>query len=108
MDTIGARVREARQRRGMSRADLARAAGLSGGAVSRIESGERSPGAETLARLARALSVESGQLMGAPALPTVTVAPPVGFGAALPPEVIEAMATVARAMPALPVQGRQR
>ena len=64
MDTIGTRVREARQKRGMSRADLARAAGLSGGAVSRIESGERSPGAETLARLARALGVELDYLMG--------------------------------------------
>jgi transcriptional regulator with XRE-family HTH domain len=105
MDGIGARVREARERRGMSMADLARAAGLSPGAVSRIEHGERSPGAETVSRLARALGVEAGNLMGSGDGGERAAAAP---SSGLQPEVAEAISTVATIMPTLPLQGRQR
>jgi transcriptional regulator with XRE-family HTH domain len=109
---IGTKVREARERRGLSMAEVARASGLSPGAVSRIEHGERSPGAATLARLARVLGVEPGRLIGdggVPAVQGVQIAP--GAPAtmhSLPPEVAEAISTVATIMPTLPLQGRQR
>ena len=91
----------------MSMAEVARASGLSPGAVSRIEHGERSPGAATLARLARVLGVEAGHLISSddggerPATPTTS-------GSSLQPEVAEAISTVATIMPTLPLRGRQR
>jgi transcriptional regulator with XRE-family HTH domain len=105
---IGTKVREARERRGLSMAEVARASGLSPGAVSRIEHGERSPGAATLARLARVLGVEVGHLIGSgdgDGRAVATVAP---AASSLPPEVSEAISTVATIMPTLPLQGRQR
>jgi transcriptional regulator with XRE-family HTH domain len=106
MDSIGARIREARERRGASMADVARAAGLSPGAVPRIEHGQRSPGAATLARLARVLGVEAGQLIGSGDGGARVVSD--ATHSSLPPEVAEAISTVATIMPTLPLQGRQR
>lgn len=91
----------------MSRADLARAAGLSGGAVSRIESGERSPGSDTAARLARALGVDVGSLMDGAAPPAPPTAPAVS-ARGVAPELAEAIATLIAVVPALPRNGQRR
>lgn len=50
-------LREVRRDRGLSQADLARAAGVSTATVSRIEGGSRSPSLNTLTRLCRVLDV---------------------------------------------------
>lgn len=105
MADIGDRIRETRKRRGMSMADLARSAGVSPGAVSRIEGGERSPGSDTAARLARALGVEVGSLMDEEA----PQAPPVGSPArSVAPELAEAIAALIDVVPALPRNGQRR
>lgn len=102
MYELGARVRAARQDKGMSQSDLARATGLSPGAVSRIEAGEREPGSATLGRLAQALGSEVGVLMGQdrPVRPQA-VSEHDG-------EVLEAIQLIAQSMPSLPVAGRRR
>jgi len=51
----GALVREARRRHGVSQATLARRAGTTQRQISRLERGETSPSAKTLARLLAAL-----------------------------------------------------
>jgi len=104
MDTLGARVREARARQGMTMSDLARATSLSPGAVSRIEAGERTPGSATVARLAVALGVEAGHLLtgnGGPA-PVAQPQPKVDG------DVLEAIQMIARTMPSLPPAGQRR
>lgn len=105
-DDVGSRVRAAREARHMSMSDLARAAGLSPGAVSRLERGERAPGAATLAAIAKALGVEPGHLMGSSvALLPHPVPTPVIDGDR---EVIQAIELVARRMPTIPAAGRHR
>lgn len=110
MNELGVRVRAARERKGMTQSDLARATGLSPGAVSRIEGGERVPGSATLGRLAQALSLEVGALLSGEA---VRAAQPVE-AVMLPMvpehdgEVLEAIQLIARDMPGLPLAGRRR
>lgn len=62
--TIGARVRAARDKRGLSLAQLAAAAGLTRDAIHKIEMGTRRPRGETVAALARALAVTADELLG--------------------------------------------
>ena len=59
----GARLREARKRKGWSQRDLANAAGISGGEVSHIETGKRS-GSAPKRLAATALGVSIDWLLG--------------------------------------------
>ena len=62
--TLGERIKEKRERGGMSMGQLARASGVSAAAISRIESGERtSPGIDTLESLASALGISLVELL---------------------------------------------
>jgi len=54
---IGAQLRGVRNARDLSLAEAAKAAGITDGALSRIENGKREPTIETLTGLARALGV---------------------------------------------------
>jgi tetratricopeptide (TPR) repeat protein len=62
MSTIGTRVRELRQRKGLSQQALA-GDGVSAGYVSLIESGKRVPSTATVERLARRLGVQVDELL---------------------------------------------
>ena len=106
---IGTRIREARLRQGLTMADLARSAGLSPGAISRIEAGARVPGGATVARLAGVLGVDSGQLLSGDGSGLRLVGPAhhadmSGADGA----VVQAMQLVAQRMPSLPPNGRAR
>ena len=61
---IGERVIEARTRISINQSELARRAELTPAAVWQIERNERTPNAETLRRLAKALQVTSDWLLG--------------------------------------------
>lgn len=58
------RLRAARDRRGVSQADLAAKSGFEPSAISHFESGRRSPSFENLRRLADALNVSTDYLLG--------------------------------------------
>lgn len=58
--TLGLIVKLARQRVGLTQAELAEAAGIDPGFLSKIENGQRGPSIETLARLALALNRLNG------------------------------------------------
>lgn len=62
--TLGTRIRGARKERGWSQARLGEEVGTDQAAVSRVESGETTPRADTLARYARALEVSADYLLG--------------------------------------------
>jgi transcriptional regulator with XRE-family HTH domain len=61
-ESVGAAIRELRQRDGLTIAVLAEQAGVSRGMLSKIENGQTSAGMETLARIARALGVSMSML----------------------------------------------
>jgi len=63
-DDIGSRLREARQRRDFSAADLAKRSGLVESAISHFECGRREPSADSLRKLARALDITADFLLG--------------------------------------------
>lgn len=63
MSDLAKKVREMRQRRAMSCAELDRAAGLSIGHTARIERGVKGVTSTTLDKLAAALGVSSGWLL---------------------------------------------
>lgn len=63
-ETISRRVRELRLQRGMSVEDLAQAAGVSVSYVYAIEAGTRGSRVEELYRVAKALGVGIGELIG--------------------------------------------
>jgi transcriptional regulator with XRE-family HTH domain len=54
---LGARIRELREARGLTREALAQKIGMSTVYVRKLEAGERTPSLDTLDRLARALGV---------------------------------------------------
>lgn len=60
---FGARIQEARERRGRTQAELAQDLGVKGGTVSRWESGGGPDSIETVWRLARALRVPCAWLL---------------------------------------------
>ena len=61
--TIGLLIARARERKGVSRAELGRRVGLSATRVGIFESGLARPDADTLERLADALGVSSADLL---------------------------------------------
>jgi len=61
---LGPRMRALRRQRGLSQARLAEMAGLSPSAVSQMESGAIMPSLSVLLRLARALGIGAGALLG--------------------------------------------
>lgn len=61
---FSARLRGARETKGMSQADLAEHAGLQPSAISHFEAGRRSPSFENLRTLADALGVTTDFLLG--------------------------------------------
>ena len=60
-DVVGKRIKELREARGWTRVQLGVYAGLSTSTVSFVESGRRTPNAETMIKLAEALGVEPGE-----------------------------------------------
>lgn len=60
---VGRRIREARELRHLSQADLAQALGRTPTSISYWESGQRSPGLEEIVRLAEVLGVEPAELL---------------------------------------------
>jgi len=61
-EQVGLKIKELRERRGMTQSSLAEAAELTSDEVSRIERGVREPRFGTLERLAAALNVAAGEL----------------------------------------------
>ena len=57
-------LKEIREKGGLSQAKLAEASGVPQQTISAVESGTRSPGAEVLYKLARALGVTMDELYG--------------------------------------------
>jgi transcriptional regulator with XRE-family HTH domain len=57
------RLREARERLGLSQEEVARRSGVHPTEVSRIEAGKRDPRISTLCQLAKAVEVKPGQLL---------------------------------------------
>jgi transcriptional regulator with XRE-family HTH domain len=66
IDTFPARVKELRQLRGLSRDQLAVAAGTSSHSVAKLEQGTRAPSLELAWRLARALGCSLDDLVRPP------------------------------------------
>lgn len=62
--TIAERLKEALRVRGMKQADLVRATGLDRGAISSYLSGKYEPKQKAIYKMAQALSVSEGWLMG--------------------------------------------
>jgi transcriptional regulator with XRE-family HTH domain len=62
LQRLGRRIREERDKRGMTQQALADKTGLSRGFIARLETGRHDPSATTLAKLARALRVDVGDL----------------------------------------------
>lgn len=63
-DVFPARLRGAREKRGLNQAELAKRAGLQDSAISHFETGTRKPSFDTLRRLADALNVTTDYLLG--------------------------------------------
>lgn len=61
-ESVGAAIRELRQRHGLTIAQVSEQAGISRGMLSKIETGHTSAGMDTLARIARALGVSMSML----------------------------------------------
>lgn len=61
---IGARIRQARECKGLTRMELAREVGVSEGAIRANEEGRASPGAAALIGLARALDTRADWILG--------------------------------------------
>ncbi len=66
LDTVGARLKQLRQRRDITLADLAEETGISTSTLSRLEAGLRRPTLEQLLPLARAYGVTLDELVDAP------------------------------------------
>jgi putative transcriptional regulator len=65
MKTLGARIKEFRERKGLNQSELARLCGVAPATISRLESGDLKDVQTAIAkRLARALSVSVDHLIG--------------------------------------------
>ena len=58
------RIRQAREKRNLSQADLAKIAGLQPAAISHFETGQRAPSFENLRKLSDALNISVDYLLG--------------------------------------------
>jgi transcriptional regulator with XRE-family HTH domain len=63
MADLGANLREARERLGLTQEQVAQRSGVHVTEVSRIEGGKRDPQVSTVRRLAEAVEVKPGQLL---------------------------------------------
>jgi len=61
---IGSRIKEAMLQQGLSQRELAKRAGATEGSVSRYISGDRTPDARTIVKLADALGVTTDYILG--------------------------------------------
>lgn len=61
-DSVGAAIRELRQRHGLTIAQVSEQSGISRGMLSKIETGQTTAGMDSLARIARALGVSMSML----------------------------------------------
>ncbi len=66
LEQIAPRLRRAREKKGFSLADLARATGLSTSTLSRLESGQRKPSLELLLPVTVALGIALDEIVAAP------------------------------------------
>ncbi len=73
LNRLPARLKEARQRQGLSLDAVAKLSGVSRSMVSQIERGESSPTVATLWNLTRALQVDFAGLLDAPDAPVIEV-----------------------------------
>ena len=64
-ELFGKRVRELREKRGLSQEKLAQASGLTTGFVSTIESGKKTPSLTTILKLGYGLKVHPCELLSA-------------------------------------------
>jgi len=62
--SFGARLRSARELKKLTQGELAARSGLTPAAISQLESDEREPAFKTLTRLAKALEMSVGALLG--------------------------------------------
>lgn len=62
MADLGANLREARERLGLTQEQVAQRSGVHATEVSRIEAGKRDPQVSTVRRLAKAVEVKPGRL----------------------------------------------
>ena len=69
-DGLGARLREARTRRGLSLRSVAQSLGVSASLISQVEIGKTQPSVATLYAMASHLGVSLDDLLGIPAAPT--------------------------------------
>lgn len=60
---LGKNLKRIRVQKGISQGDISKSLGVSRGFVSNIENGKTNPTLATIARLASALNVSSGQLL---------------------------------------------
>jgi transcriptional regulator with XRE-family HTH domain len=60
---FGTKLREARERLGLTQEEVAQRSGVHATEVSRMEAGKRDPKISTLRRLAKAVEVKPGQLL---------------------------------------------
>jgi transcriptional regulator with XRE-family HTH domain len=67
-----ARLKQAREMRGLNQADLAKICGLQPSAISHFETGGRAPSFDNLKRLSNALSVTTDFLMGHSETPSLS------------------------------------
>ena len=63
-DTFAARLRAARERRGVTAAHLASLTGIAAANISHYEAGQRLPGADNLRALALMLDISADYLLG--------------------------------------------
>lgn len=63
MGDLGANLREARERLGLTQEQVAERSGVHATEVSRMEAGKRDPQVSTVERLAKAVKVTPGQLL---------------------------------------------
>ncbi len=74
VEMLGATIREARKRLGLSVQALAEKAGVSFGLVSQLERGLGNPSLQSVQRLAGAIGIPVGQLLDEPSAPLAVVA----------------------------------
>jgi transcriptional regulator with XRE-family HTH domain len=99
VDAIGPKVRDLRQRAGLSLQQLARRADVSAAAIHKVERGDMVPTITTLLKLADALERPIGHFVGEAAPTAVASVVPAGTGADVPSDDPEVTRTAITAAP---------